>query len=75
MFLLFDNYFLEPVLFPWQYKSELSGAVVDKLVKELESYGFQCFTAGIGGKGVQISFDGSSWFSSASLSVATSFSK
>lgn len=40
--------------------TQLSGAVVDKLVKELESYGFQCFTAGIGGKGVQISFDGSS---------------
>ncbi|XVF31313.1 hypothetical protein REPUB_Repub16aG0135000 [Reevesia pubescens] len=40
--------------------TKLSGEVVDKLVEELESYGFQCFTAGIGGKGVQISFDGSS---------------
>ncbi|PPD68645.1 hypothetical protein GOBAR_DD34475 [Gossypium barbadense] len=39
---------------------ELPGAIVDKLVKELESYGFQCFTARIGGKGVQISFDGCS---------------
>ncbi|XWS64559.1 hypothetical protein CRYUN_Cryun05aG0014500 [Craigia yunnanensis] len=40
--------------------TQLSGAVKDKLVEELVSYGFQCFTAGIGGKGVQISFDGSS---------------
>ncbi|GMI65609.1 mevalonate kinase, MEVALONATE KINASE [Hibiscus trionum] len=40
--------------------THVSGAVVDKLVEELESFGFQCFTAGIGGKGVQISFDHSS---------------
>ncbi|XVF57422.1 hypothetical protein PTKIN_Ptkin06aG0204100 [Pterospermum kingtungense] len=40
--------------------TQLSGARVDKLMEELESYGFQCFTAGIGGNGVQISFDGSS---------------
>ncbi|XP_022719373.1 mevalonate kinase-like [Durio zibethinus] len=40
--------------------TQLSGAVVDKVVEELESYGFQCFTAGIGGKGVQISFETSS---------------
>ncbi|XVF06116.1 hypothetical protein REPUB_Repub06bG0020100 [Reevesia pubescens] len=40
--------------------TEVSGAVVDKLMEELESYGFQCFTAGIGGQGVQISFEASS---------------
>ncbi|KAK8588917.1 hypothetical protein V6N13_087811 [Hibiscus sabdariffa] len=40
--------------------THVSGAVVDKLVEELESFGFQCFTAGIGGKGVQVSFDHSS---------------
>ncbi|KAK7258844.1 hypothetical protein RIF29_24432 [Crotalaria pallida] len=34
----------------------LSGTVVDKVIAELESSGFQCFTAGIGGKGVEISF-------------------
>ncbi|GLT94969.1 hypothetical protein SLE2022_126780 [Rubroshorea leprosula] len=38
----------------------LSATVVAKVVKELESYGFQCFTATIGGEGVQICFDGSS---------------
>ncbi|KAL4379758.1 hypothetical protein GQ457_02G039090 [Hibiscus cannabinus] len=40
--------------------THVSGAVIDKLVEELESFGFQCFTAGIGGKGAQISFDHSS---------------
>ncbi|XP_054793405.1 LOW QUALITY PROTEIN: mevalonate kinase-like [Prosopis cineraria] len=34
----------------------LSGTVVEKVISELESCGFQCFTAGIGGKGVEISF-------------------
>ncbi|KAI5658909.1 hypothetical protein M9H77_27702 [Catharanthus roseus] len=36
----------------------LSGSVVDKVVSELESNGFQCFTAGIGGNGMEISFTG-----------------
>ncbi|XP_061348484.1 mevalonate kinase isoform X2 [Gastrolobium bilobum] len=34
--------------------------VVDKVIAELESCGFQCFIAGIGGKGVEISFGVSS---------------
>ncbi|KAJ1417105.1 Ribosomal protein S5 domain 2-type fold, subgroup [Sesbania bispinosa] len=34
----------------------LSGTVVDKVIADLESCGFQCFIAGIGGNGVQISF-------------------
>ncbi|KAK4476691.1 hypothetical protein RD792_015851 [Penstemon davidsonii] len=38
----------------------LSGAVVDKVIAELESCGFQCFIAGIGGRGLEISFSGSS---------------
>ncbi|KAK7337800.1 hypothetical protein VNO77_18387 [Canavalia gladiata] len=38
----------------------LSGTVVDKVVAELESCGFQCFIAGIGGGGVEISFGASS---------------
>ncbi|KAL3750165.1 hypothetical protein ACJRO7_011186 [Eucalyptus globulus] len=38
----------------------LSGTVVDKVIAELETCGFQCLTAGIGGKGVQVSFSGSS---------------
>ncbi|XP_061348483.1 mevalonate kinase isoform X1 [Gastrolobium bilobum] len=38
----------------------LSGTVVDKVIAELESCGFQCFIAGIGGKGVEISFGVSS---------------
>lgn len=38
----------------------LSATVVAKVVKELESSGFQCLTAAIGGEGVQICFDGSS---------------
>ena len=41
----------------------LSGTVVDKVVAELESCGFQCFIAGIGGGGVEINFGVSSWFS------------
>ncbi|GMI79548.1 mevalonate kinase, MEVALONATE KINASE [Hibiscus trionum] len=40
--------------------THVSGAVINKLEEELELLGFQCFTAGIGGKGVQISFDNSS---------------
>ncbi|KAG4177357.1 hypothetical protein ERO13_A11G295900v2 [Gossypium hirsutum] len=40
--------------------THISGEVIDKLVEELGSFGFQCFSAGIGGKGVQISFDYSS---------------
>ncbi|KAK6118574.1 hypothetical protein DH2020_047687 [Rehmannia glutinosa] len=38
----------------------LSGTVVDKLIAELESCGFQCLIAGIGGRGMEISFSGSS---------------
>uniref|UniRef100_A0A0R0ESP4 mevalonate kinase n=1 Tax=Glycine max TaxID=3847 RepID=A0A0R0ESP4_SOYBN len=38
----------------------LSGTVVDKVVAELESCGFQCFIAGIGGGGVEINFGVSS---------------
>lgn len=38
----------------------LSPTVVDKVIAELESNGFQCFTAGIGGNGVEISFEHSS---------------
>ncbi|KAI4349992.1 hypothetical protein L6164_010525 [Bauhinia variegata] len=34
----------------------LSGTVVDKVINELESNGFQCFIAGIGVKGAEISF-------------------
>ncbi|KAF3538978.1 hypothetical protein F2Q69_00024887 [Brassica cretica] len=34
----------------------VSGTVVEKVVKELESSGFQCFTASIGGKGAEICF-------------------
>ncbi|XP_009111757.1 mevalonate kinase isoform X1 [Brassica rapa] len=34
----------------------VSGTVVDKAVEELESYGFQCFTASIGGNGAEICF-------------------
>ncbi|KAB2059747.1 hypothetical protein ES319_A11G328200v1 [Gossypium barbadense] len=40
--------------------THISGEVINKLVEELGSFGFQCFSAGIGGKGVQISFDHSS---------------
>ncbi|KAB2006430.1 hypothetical protein ES319_D11G344100v1 [Gossypium barbadense] len=40
--------------------THISGEVIGKLVEELGSFGFQSFTAGIGGKGVQISFDHSS---------------
>ncbi|CAA3000092.1 mevalonate kinase-like isoform X2 [Olea europaea var. sylvestris] len=38
----------------------LSGTVVDKVIAELESCGFQCYIAGIGGRGMEISFSGSS---------------
>ncbi|KAI6684863.1 hypothetical protein NL676_030776 [Syzygium grande] len=38
----------------------LSGTVVDKVIADLETCGFQCLIAGIGGKGVQVSFGGSS---------------
>lgn len=37
------------------YESVLADAVVDKVIAELESRGFQCFIATIGGKGLQIS--------------------
>ncbi|KAI4379043.1 hypothetical protein MLD38_016445 [Melastoma candidum] len=36
--------------------SMLSGTLVDKVIAELESCGFQCLIAGIGGKGAQVSF-------------------
>ncbi|ESQ32252.1 hypothetical protein EUTSA_v10004396mg [Eutrema salsugineum] len=36
--------------------TSVSGTVVDKVVEELESSGFQCFTASIGGNGAQICF-------------------
>nr|GMC53582.1 mevalonate kinase [Ipomoea batatas] len=38
----------------------LSGTVVDKVIAELETCGFQCLIAGIGGNGVEVSFTGSS---------------
>ncbi|XP_031281450.1 mevalonate kinase [Pistacia vera] len=38
----------------------LSGTIVDKVTTELESCGFQCLVAGIGGKGVEICFGESS---------------
>ncbi|XP_022150767.1 mevalonate kinase [Momordica charantia] len=38
----------------------LSGTVVDNVIAELESCGFECFIAGIGGKGVEILFGDSS---------------
>ncbi|KAK9266976.1 hypothetical protein L1049_020645 [Liquidambar formosana] len=38
----------------------LSRTVIDKVIAELESYGFHCLTAGIGGNGLEICFDGSS---------------
>lgn len=37
----------------------LSGTVVDKVIAELESCGFQCLIAAIGGKGAEVSFSGS----------------
>lgn len=37
----------------------LSNIVVDKVIAELESCGFQCFIAGIGGNGVEVCFSGS----------------
>ncbi|KAK1581182.1 hypothetical protein Q3G72_003832 [Acer saccharum] len=36
----------------------LSGTIVDKVTAELESCGFQCLIAGIGGNGVEICFHG-----------------
>ncbi|CAI9102252.1 OLC1v1000493C1 [Oldenlandia corymbosa var. corymbosa] len=38
----------------------LSGTVVDKVIADLETNGFQCLTAGIGGRGLEISFSGTS---------------
>ncbi|KAM3752715.1 hypothetical protein ACB098_03G040400 [Castanea mollissima] len=38
----------------------LSGTVVDKVIAELESCGFQCLLSAIGGKGAEVSFSGSS---------------
>ncbi|XP_059648543.1 mevalonate kinase isoform X2 [Cornus florida] len=38
----------------------LSGTVIDKVIAELESCGFQCLIAGIGGNGLEIFYDGSS---------------
>ncbi|XP_023537307.1 mevalonate kinase-like [Cucurbita pepo subsp. pepo] len=38
----------------------LSGKVVDKVIAELELCGFECFIAGIGGRGAEISFGDSS---------------
>ena len=42
------------------HESVLSGTVVDKVIAELESCGFQCLIAGIGGNGAEICFAGSS---------------
>ncbi|XP_022941719.1 mevalonate kinase-like isoform X1 [Cucurbita moschata] len=39
--------------------TSLSGTIVDMVISELESCGFQCLIAGIGGGGVEISFDAS----------------
>lgn len=36
----------------------LAGTVVDKLIAELEECGFQCLIAGIGGRGMEVSFSG-----------------
>ncbi|KAG6775097.1 hypothetical protein POTOM_018523 [Populus tomentosa] len=38
----------------------LSGTIVDKVISELESCGFQCLIAGIGGNGAEICFGASS---------------
>lgn len=35
----------------------LSGTIVDMVIAELESCGFQCLIAEIGGRGVEICFD------------------
>uniref|UniRef100_A0A2P2JV04 Uncharacterized protein MANES_09G165700 n=1 Tax=Rhizophora mucronata TaxID=61149 RepID=A0A2P2JV04_RHIMU len=40
--------------------SVLSNTVVDKVIAELESCGFQCLIGGIGGNGVEIQFAASS---------------
>lgn len=42
------------------YESVLSTTVVDKVIAELESCGFQCLIAEIGGNGAEICFNGSS---------------
>lgn len=36
----------------------LSGTVVDKVIADLETCGFQCLLAGIGGNGVEFSYSG-----------------
>lgn len=36
----------------------LAGTVVDKVIAELEECGFQCLIAGIGGRGMEVSFSG-----------------
>ncbi|XAR52581.1 Mevalonate kinase [Bertholletia excelsa] len=36
--------------------TSLAGTVVDKLTADLEACGFECFIAGIGGKGAEVSF-------------------
>ncbi|KAJ6876836.1 mevalonate kinase-like [Populus alba x Populus x berolinensis] len=38
----------------------LSGTIIDKVIAELESCGFQCLIAGIGGNGAEICFSASS---------------
>ncbi|CAH9137220.1 unnamed protein product [Cuscuta epithymum] len=38
----------------------LSGTIVDKVIAELETCGFECLIAGIGGNGVEVSITGSS---------------
>nr|AOV62770.1 mevalonate kinase [Morus alba] len=38
----------------------LSGTIADRVTSDLQSSGFQCFTAGIGGNGVEIYLGGSS---------------
>ena len=48
------------LFFTLTLKSVLSGKVVEIVMNELESCGFQCFTAGIGGNGVEIYLGGSS---------------
>lgn len=49
-------------MFTWLCESVLSGKIVDKVIAELESCGFQCLIAGIGGHGLEICFGGSAWF-------------
>ncbi|KAG6434158.1 hypothetical protein SASPL_105780 [Salvia splendens] len=40
------------------YDLVLAGTVVEKVIAELEECGFQCLIAGIGGRGMEISFSG-----------------